>query len=53
MTNNDAIKILTELLTYCSATSLDAVNYTIAVLEKLEEQGVSEPLNTDFTKLNK
>lgn len=53
MNNKEAIKVLKELQTYCSATSLDAVNYTIAVLEKLEAQGILEPLNTDFSKITK
>lgn len=50
MTNEKAIKALKEIKTYCAATSLDALEYVIQVMEKLEKDGVKEPLKTDFTK---
>jgi hypothetical protein len=42
---------LRQIKTYCSATQLEELDYAIEVLEKLEKDGVKEPLNTDFTKL--
>ena len=46
-----AVKALQQIKTYCSATQLDELEYVIAVLEKLEKDGISDPLNTDFSKL--
>ncbi len=51
MTNNEAIKVLKELKTYCAADSLDAVHYAIAVIEHLEKAGVSAPLLADFSQV--
>ena len=51
MTNEKAIKALTQIKTYCAATMLDELDYVIQVMEKLERDGIKEPLNTDFTKL--
>ena len=53
MTNEKAIKALRQIKTYCSATQLEELDYAIEVLEKLEKEGVKEPLATDFTNLNK
>ncbi|MBR3543476.1 MAG: hypothetical protein IKN82_07280 [Treponema sp.] len=50
MTNNEAIKVLKELKTYCAADSLDAVHYAIAVIEHLEKAGVTKPLLADLSK---
>lgn len=44
MTNLRAIAALENLKMYANAHSLDAVNYAIAVLEKLEECGIQKPL---------
>ncbi len=46
MTNRKAIHALNDLKVYASSRSLDAVNYAIAVLEKLEEAGVERPLES-------
>ncbi len=51
MTNEKAIKALKQIKTYCAATMLDELDYVIQVMEKLEKDGVKEPLNTDFSKL--
>ena len=51
MTLKEAIKSLKQIKTYTAAGALDVVNYIIQVLEKLDKDGVSDPLNTDFTKL--
>ncbi|MBO4546295.1 MAG: hypothetical protein J5700_01840 [Treponema sp.] len=50
MTNNEAIKVLKELKTYCAANALDAVHYAIAVIEHLEKAGVSSPLTAELSK---
>ena len=52
MTNETALKALRQIKTYCSASQLDELEYAISVLEKLEKDGVKNPLETDFTKLN-
>ena len=46
-----AVKALQQIKTYCSATQLEELDYAIEVLEKLEKDGIKDPLNTDFTKL--
>ena len=53
MTNEKAIKALRTIKTYCSATQLEELDYAIEVLEKLEKDGIKEPLAADFNKLNK
>ncbi len=50
MTNRRAITALNDLKVYASSRSLDAVNYAIAVLEKLEESGVANPLESPTPK---
>ncbi|WP_255416866.1 MULTISPECIES: hypothetical protein [unclassified Fibrobacter] len=35
---------LNDLKVYASSSSLEALDYAIAVLEKLEEEGVKNPL---------
>lgn len=52
MTNEKALKALRQIKTYCSATQLEELDYAIEVLEKLEKEGVKEPLKADFSKLN-
>ena len=49
MTNQEAVKVLKELKTYCAANSLDAVHYAIAVIEHLEKAGVTKPLLADLS----
>ncbi len=51
MTNDKAIESLKKVKTYADASLLDAIDYLIAVMEKLDKDGVKDPLNTDFTKL--
>jgi hypothetical protein len=53
MTNKTVIDALKQMKTYCAADSLDKLNYAIAVIEKLENDGVQNPLKTDFTSLAK
>lgn len=52
MTNEAAIKALKEIKAYCSTGQLEGLDYVIAIVEKLEKEGVKEPLATDFTKLS-
>ena len=52
MTNEKALKALRQIKTYCSAPQLEELDYAIEVLEKLEKEGVKEPLKADFTKLD-
>lgn len=52
MTNEKAIKALRQIKTYCSATLLDELDYVLLVMEKLEKDGIQNPLETDFTALN-
>ncbi|MBQ8680699.1 MAG: hypothetical protein IJ530_13240 [Treponema sp.] len=51
MTNKEALDSLKQLKTYCAADSLDKLNYAIAVIEKLDNDGIENPLKTDFSKL--
>ncbi|MCF0242232.1 MAG: hypothetical protein HUK25_06305 [Treponema sp.] len=44
MTNVDAIKALNDIKTYAQANALDALEYAIKILEKLEKDGIKEPL---------
>ncbi|WP_191018170.1 hypothetical protein [Treponema zioleckii] len=53
MTNNDVIKVLKDIKTYANRDSLEALTYAIEVLEKLEKAGISEPLQSDFSKVVK
>ena len=50
MTNEKALKALRQIKTYCSASQLDELEYAIAVLEKLEKDGIKDPLNENFSK---
>lgn len=51
MTNKDAIKALEQIKTYTAADLLDELDYAIQVLKKIEEDGIKNPLETDFSKL--
>ena len=53
MNNEKAIKALEQVKTYVSANSLDELDYAIEVLKKLEKDGITDPLNTDFSVLKK
>ncbi|SHK60619.1 hypothetical protein [Fibrobacter sp. UWEL] len=44
MNNVRAVMALNDLKVYASSHSLDALDYAIAVLEKLEEEGIKQPL---------
>lgn len=44
MNNVRAVLALTDMKVYANSRSLDALNYAIAVLEKLEESGIKHPL---------
>lgn len=50
MTNKEAIKALLETKTYAAAHNLEAIDYAIAVLSKLEEAGVAKPLEVELKK---
>lgn len=47
------VKALKEIETYCSAHCLAELNFAVAVLEKLERDGIDDPLHTDFSALGK
>ena len=53
MTNEKAIEPLKHIKTYTAADLLDELDYVIKVMEKLEKDGIKEPLETDFKNLNK
>jgi len=46
MNNVRAVMALADMKVYANSRSLDALNYAIAVLEKLEEAGIKRPLVT-------
>lgn len=46
MNNVRAVMALRDLKVYANASSLDALDYAIAVLETLEQNGVKEPLES-------
>lgn len=46
MTNPKAVAALNDLMIYANARSLDALEYAIEVLEKLEKQGITRPLES-------
>lgn len=50
MTNDKALKALRHIKNYCSASELEELNYVISVIEKLNKDGIDDPLNTDFKK---
>ena len=53
MTNKAVLDALNQIKTYCAADLLDKLNYAIKVIEKLDADGVENPLKTDFTQLAK
>lgn len=46
MNNQRAIYVLSDLKVYASSHSLDAIDYAIEVLQKLESAGIKKPLET-------
>ena len=52
MTNEAAIKALKEIKAYCSTGQLEELDYVISIIEKLEHDGVKDPLSADFKKLS-
>jgi len=46
MNNVRAVMALSDMKVYANSHSLDALDYAIAVLEKLEEAGIKHPLVT-------
>lgn len=46
MNNVRAVMALNDLKVYASSRSLEALDYAIAVLKKLEEAGIKNPLET-------
>ena len=53
MTNNEVLAALSKIKTYCSADLLSKLDYAIAIIKKLDADGVKNPLKTDFTSLAK
>jgi len=53
MDNKKAIEALIAIKTYTAASLLEELDYVIDVMKKLDEEGITDPLNTDFTKLTK
>ncbi len=51
VTIESAIEALKKIKTYCAANQLADFDYVIKVMERLQAQGVTDPLKTDFTKL--
>lgn len=51
MTNKEVLDALRQIKTYCAASALDKLNYAIEIIEKLENDGIENPLKTDFSKL--
>lgn len=49
ISNEKALKALEQIKTYCAATNLDELNYVIEVIKKLKNDGVSKPLEADFS----
>jgi len=46
MNNQKAIYVLSDLKMYASSQSLDAIDYAIEVLQKLENAGIKNPLES-------
>lgn len=52
MTNKEVVKALEQIKTYADVHQLDEIDYAISVLKKLEKDGITNPLETDFSKVN-
>lgn len=46
MNNVRAVMALNDLKVYASSRSLEALDYAIAVLEKLEKEGIKNPIES-------
>lgn len=46
MNNVKAVMALRDIKVYANTNAVDALDYAIAVLEKLEQAGISEPLKS-------
>ena len=53
MTIEKTVKALKQIRVSTAATVLEELDYAIEVLEKLEKDGIKEPLATDFKNLAK
>lgn len=53
LTNTEVVKTLINAKTYAKAVDLVAFDYAVAVLSKLEAQGINDPLNYNFAKNTK
>ena len=53
MTNKEVLDALKKIKTYCSPDLLDKLDYAIAIIKKLDADGVQNPLKTDYTPLAK
>lgn len=51
MTIEKTIKALKQMTVSCSPTQIEELDYAISILQKLEKDGITDPLNTDFSKL--
>lgn len=50
MTNKDAVKALKDVKAYTQSKCLEAIDYAIEVLEKLEAEGIKNPLSDKIKK---
>lgn len=46
ITNAEAIQALTTLRVYAASNTLEALDYAMAVLKKLDDAGIKTPLET-------
>lgn len=46
MNNVKAVQALRDVKVYANTPAVDALDYAIAVLEKLEQAGIKEPLKS-------
>ncbi len=51
MTNEKALKALEQMKISISPTQFEELEYAIEVIKKLQKDGISNPLETDFSKL--
>lgn len=51
MTNDEIIKNLKQIKTYCATNLLESLEYAIKVMQKLDLEGIENPLEADFSKL--
>lgn len=51
MTLEDAIKTLQHIYSYANPNNLEKLDYIISILKKLKSDGITNPLETDFSSL--